>query len=136
MRVCVLFLACVLLPCLGQTPKSETLRGRLAQPDGGPPALETAVHKMIRLDGDEATRGVIGDQRLKGVEMEAKGHFTAPDRFLIDPIHTKAVLVHKDGRLKLVTYWCDVCSIRTYSPGPCWCCQKETTLDLRDPDEK
>jgi len=136
MRVCVLFLACALMICLGQAPPGETLSGRLVQPDGGPPALETNDHKMVLLDGDEATRGVIHDHRLKGVEMEARGHFTAPGRFLIDPIHTRAILVRKDGHLKFVTYWCDVCSIRTYTPGPCWCCQRETTLDLRDPDEK
>jgi hypothetical protein len=136
MRVCVALLVCALLPCLAQTPKSEAIRGKLSQHNGEPPALETDGHKMIRLDGDDATRGVINDKRLAGVEMEARGHFTAPDKFQIDPIHTKAILVRRDGHLKLVTYWCDVCSIRTYSPGPCWCCQRETTLDLRDPDEK
>jgi hypothetical protein len=35
----------------------------------------------------------------------------------------------------MITYWCDVCSIRAYTPGPCVCCQQETTLDLRDPDK-
>ena len=44
-------------------------------------------------------------------------------------------LAEKDGHVKVITYWCDVCSIRTYTPGPCWCCQKETLLDLRDPDQ-
>jgi hypothetical protein len=135
MRVCLCFLACALLPCLAETPNSETISGKLTQPDGAP-ALETAGHQTIQLDGDEPTRGVIHDKRLNGMEIQAKGHFTAPGRFLIDPIHTKAILVRRDGHLKLVTYWCDVCSIRTYSPGPCWCCQRETTLDLRDPDEK
>jgi hypothetical protein len=38
--------------------------------------------------------------------------------------------------VKVITYWCDVCSIRTYTPGKCWCCQQETTLDLRDPDQQ
>ena len=86
-------------------------------------------------DGDEPTKGVLNDKRLAGFDLEAKGHFTAPDKFLVDPIHTKAMFVHKDGHVKVITYWCDVCSIRTYTPGPCWCCQKETLLDLRDPDE-
>jgi len=43
--------------------------------------------------------------------------------------------VRQDGKLKLVTYWCDICAIRAYTPGPCVCCQRETTLDLRDPDQ-
>jgi hypothetical protein len=29
-----------------------------------------------------------------------------------------------------------VCNIRAYTPGPCVCCQRETTLDLIDPDAK
>ena len=52
---------------------------------------------------------------------------------MLDPNHARTVLAHKDGKLKMITYWCDVCSIRSYEPGPCWCCQAETVLDLRDP---
>ena len=36
---------------------------------------------------------------------------------------------------KMITYWCDVCFIRAYAPGPCVCCPRETTLELRNPDE-
>jgi len=89
----------------------------------------------VILDGDEPTRQVLGDRRLNGFEVEAKGRFTAPDRFLIDPIHTRGLLVRQGGKLRMITYWCDTCSIRSYTPGPCVCCQRETTLDLRDPDE-
>ena len=114
----------------------ETLRGKLVLRDGKPPVVETAEHKLVILDGDEPTRKVLGDLRLNGFEVEAKGRFTAPDRFLIDPIHTRSMLVRQDGKLRMVTYWCDICSIRSFTPGPCVCCQRETTLDLRDPDER
>ena len=116
--------------------KPETIRGKLTQREGKPPALETADHKYIDLDGDEPTRGVLNDKRLAGFDLEAKGQFTATGKFLVDPIHTQAMFVHKNGRLKVITYWCDTCSIRTYTPGPCWCCREETTLDLRDPDQQ
>ncbi len=135
MRVCAVLLACALAQVPARAAESETIRGKLTQRDGSAPALDTGG-KLVELDGDNATRGVISDKRLNGAEMQIKGHFTAPGRFAIDPIHTRAILVRKDGHLKLVTYWCDICSIRTYSPGPCWCCQRETTLDLRDPDDK
>jgi hypothetical protein len=114
----------------------ETLRGKLVVRDGKPPVVETAEHKLVILDGDGPTRQVLADQRLNGFEVEAKGRFTAPDRFLIDPIHTRALLVRQGGKLRMVTYWCDICSIRSFTPGPCVCCQRETTLDLRDPDER
>jgi len=113
----------------------ETLRGKLVLGEGKPAVVETAAHKLVTLNGDEPTRKVLGDPRLNGFEVEAKGRFTAPDRFLIDPIHTRALLVRQGGKLRMITYWCDLCSIRSFTPGPCVCCQRETTLDLRDPDE-
>jgi hypothetical protein len=135
MRV-ILFLAFALTSVYAADPVSSvTLRGKLTLHEGKPPAVETADHKLIKLDGDESTRKVLGDQRINGFEVEAKGHYTAKGQFLIDPIHTRSMLVRQQGRLKMVTYWCDVCSIRAYTPGPCVCCQKETTLDLRDPDD-
>lgn len=65
----------------------------------------------------------------KAVETPA-----ATDQFQVDPSYTHAVHVLKDGKKFMVTYWCDVCSIRQYEPGPCWCCQRETHLDLRPLD--
>jgi hypothetical protein len=121
--------------CAADSHPGETLRGKLVVRDGKPPAVETAEHKVVILDGDEPTRKVLGDERVNGFDIEAKGRFTAPDRFLIDPIHTHSLLVRQGGKLKMITYWCDTCSIRSYTPGPCVCCQRETTLDLRDPDE-
>jgi hypothetical protein len=112
------------------------VRGKLLVREGQPAQVETAEHKTVKLDGDESTLKVLGDGRLNGFQVEAHGHFTAPDRFLIDPVHTHSLLVRQDGKLKLVTYWCDICSIRAYTPGPCVCCQRETTLDLRDPDQQ
>jgi hypothetical protein len=124
------------LSALGADPQpGETLRGKLVLGERKPPVVETAEHKLVTLDGDEPTRKVLGDQRLNGFDIEAKGRFTAPDRFLIDPIHTRALLVRQGGKLRMITYWCDTCSIRSFTPGPCVCCQRETTLDLRDPDE-
>ncbi len=134
-RRAFLLSCCLAAASFAEEPKPATIRGTLVQRPGQPPAIETAGHRFVSLDGDEPTKGVLNDKRLAGFDLEAKGHFTAPDQFLLDPIHTKAMFVHKDGHVKVITYWCDVCSIRTYSPGPCWCCQKETLLDLRDPDQ-
>ena len=32
----------------------------------------------------------------------------------------------------MVSYWCEVCSIRTFTPGVCMCCQDETAVDLKE----
>jgi len=141
MRFCQLVLLSALaLGCLAETPKSAPqstrLRGKLTQRPGQPPAIQTSENKLITLEGDEAALKVLNDKRLNGVELEAAGHLTTPDHFVLDPNHARTVLAHKNGKLKMITYWCDVCSIRSYEPGPCWCCQAETVLELRDPDEQ
>ena len=132
--LCLLALAALSLSAAA-SPKSETVHGKLIVASGEAPILETADHQRILLDGDAPTRKVLHDARLNGFEVEATGHYTAPGKFLIDPQHTRALLVNQGGKLKMITYWCDVCYIRAYAPGPCVCCQKDTDLDLRDLDD-
>ena len=110
-----------------------TLRGTLATTPDGKPALKTADGKLTALTGDDDTLGVLKDKRLAGADFELIGEQTG-DQFKVGPIHTRAMFVHKGGKRLAVTYWCDVCAIRTYTPGICWCCREETELDLRDPD--
>ena len=112
-----------------------SIRGKLVQTPDKKPALALNGQKLIQLEGDEPTLCVLNDKRLSGMELEAIGHFNSPDRFEVDPIHTKALFVHKDGKRLSISYWCDVCYIRTYSPGICVCCQKYTDLDLRESDQ-
>jgi hypothetical protein len=117
-------------------PSHDVLHGKLMVRDGKPAAVETADHKLVELSGDESTQKVLGDKRLNGYEVEAHGHFTATGHFAIDPFHTRGLVAVEKGKVKLITYYCDVCNIRTNVPGPCACCQKETTLELRDPSQE
>lgn len=116
-------------------PAKSSILGKLIQASGEKPALEVPPGKRIRLEGDEPTSGVLADARLSGMELELIGKFSAPSLFTVDPIHTRAMFVHKNGKRYLITYWCELCSIRTYTPGRCWCCQQETQLDLRESDK-
>jgi hypothetical protein len=136
MRYCL----CVAVLTLGalsaaELPSHDVLRGKLLVRSGQPTALETVDHKVIVLDGDESTSKVLADKRLNGYEVEARGHFTAPGRFAIDPFHTRGLVAVQNGKVKLITYYCDVCNIRANTPGPCACCQRETTLSLQDPNQ-
>jgi hypothetical protein len=136
MRVCLCLLALAAFSLHAATPpKNETVHGKLVVRSGEAPVIETAEHKRIVLDGDQPTRKVLHDPRVNGFEVEARGHFTAPDKFQIDPQHTRALVVLEGGKPKMITYWCDVCYIRAYAPGPCVCCQKDTDLELRDLDD-
>jgi hypothetical protein len=135
MRGCLLLIVAAALVLHAAEPKTETIEGRLSIQPGAPATLVTADHRTIELDGDKPTRLVLHDTRIDGMHVHATGHFTAVGRFLIDPQHKRALTVHKDDGEKMITYWCDVCGIRSYTPGPCVCCQAETELDLRPIDD-
>ena len=109
------------------------LRGKLGKTPDGAAALESGG-KLTALDGDEDTVGVLNDKRLAGADLEVNGAQTGA-KFTVDPIHKKAMFVHKDGKRLTISYWCDVCAIRTYTPGICWCCREETELQLRETDK-
>lgn len=115
--------------------EAASLRGRLIVEEGKPSAVD-AGGKRIAVSGDEPTAKVLGDERLGGAEVEFLGRFEGPGKFAVDPMHKKALWVHRDGRRLRISYWCDVCYIRTYSPGRCWCCQKDTDLDPIDADHE
>ena len=95
--------------------------------------LELAGGREVKLTGDTETTAVLRDSRLFGNEVEAVGEWAGGEEFKVEPIHQRGLFVIREGKPLVITYWCPVCSIRTYSPGKCMCCQEETQLDLRDP---
>jgi hypothetical protein len=107
------------------------VRGKLAAAENGP-VLQLADGRTIRLQGDGPTIAVVKDKRLAGSDFEVRGRWVSSSIFRIDPIHKRNIFVHKDGRKLQISYWCGVCSIRTWSPGVCMCCQDETELDLKE----
>jgi hypothetical protein len=111
---------------------SSTLRGRLLQA-GEKPAIETRAGARIELDGEPESLAVLRDRRLAGAELELRGEHKKPNIFIVGSFYTsKSMFVHKDGKKYTISYWCPVCSIRTYTPGKCMCCQEETHLDLEE----
>lgn len=122
------FLASVLaLPRLTAA-EVQTLRGRKR----AGPKLELPGGVAIALAGDDETMLVLGDSRLDGLDFEVAGRRSAPGVFQVEPIHIPALFLYRDGKRLRVSYWCDVCYIRTWTPGLCWCCRKETLLDPRE----
>jgi len=109
-----------------------SFRGKLATGSKPLLVLSSDGGKRISLSGDEPTMGVLKDERLRDEDLELLGTPEGDSGLRVDPIHTRAMFVHKDGKRLMITYWCDVCYIRTYTPGICWCCQKNTDLDLRE----
>jgi hypothetical protein len=114
--------------------KPVPLRGRLRQPASGSPLIETGDGRRIQLEGDEPTQKVLADERLKDSDFEVLGESISGDRFDVQKIHIPSLFVYVNGKRMQVSYWCDVCYIRTSSPGKCWCCQKYTDLDPIQPE--
>lgn len=126
-------LALAPLPLCAAASKTPTLvRGTLAIDSSGQAVLRTSKG-TVKLDGDEATQLVLHDARLAGADYEAAGQLEESGTLRIDPIHTRSMFVYRDGKRLAVSYWCDICYIRTWSPGKCWCCQEDTRLDPVDP---
>ena len=106
------------------------------QVDGKPPAIRLKDGKVVQLAGDAQTVAVLKDKRLADTDFEVDGHYRADGVFQVNPRYTDAIWVHANGERLMITYWCDTCSIRTYAPGKCMCCQQETRLDLRKPNSQ
>jgi hypothetical protein len=113
--------------------EAKAFRGKLSKDAAGKAVLEQADGHKLFLSGDDDTVGVLKDKRLAGADFEVLG-VLAGDTVTIQPIHEAALFAWRDGKRLRVTYWCDICAIRTYTPGLCWCCREETDLDLRQPD--
>ena len=107
----------------------QSLRGRLR---GGKLVLPGG--SVVTLTGDDETQKVLADERLEDADFEVAGHEAGQNSFRVEPIHIPALFVYRGGKKLRVTYWCDVCYIRTYAPGLCWCCRKETLLDPKEPE--
>ncbi|HYZ86266.1 MAG TPA: hypothetical protein VE621_17775 [Bryobacteraceae bacterium] len=128
------FVTLLLIPTtalLGTEADATRLRGKLVPG----PALQLADGSSVKLLSDDPTRKVLEDKRLAGADFEVLGERVSGSEFRILPNHQRALFTYKNNQRLMVTYWCDVCYIRTYSPGVCWCCQDETRLDLIDPDK-
>ena len=110
--------------------EAASIRGKLLA--GEPPTVETAGGRRVPVDGDEQVRAVLRDKRVIGSELEVVGELDAQGVFRAIPTHDNPLFVHQGGKRLYVTYWCDICAIRTRAPGVCWCCQEDTELSLRD----
>lgn len=109
-----------------------TLRGRLLA--GEPPRLRGEDGREWVLEADAASLAVLRDRRVRSELFQAVGSPLPQARFRIDPIHKKALFAVRGGEPLVITYWCELCAIRTYSPGVCQCCQEEMALDPRPPE--
>ena len=116
---------------VGLFAQSVELHGTLDQ-TGGQPVLKTQDGEAVALEGVSDALKVLLDKRLEGMDLGVAGQRVGKRRFRIGPFNKKTMWVNREGKRYLITYWCPVCSIRAYTPGPCQCCQEYTELDLQE----
>jgi hypothetical protein len=71
---------------------------------------------------DPAT-AMFTDARVRSVELQITAQLHPENELEIIRIQ-----VLKEGKLYDVHYFCDVCNITAYAPGPCPCCYRELEL--------
>jgi hypothetical protein len=118
------------LPALAAAESKTAIRGTLLKSPEC--SLRTSDGRVIAMRGEDDIMAVLRDARVIGLDFEAEGAIRADGVFEIAPIYQAPLFVYKGGKRLFVTYWCDVCAIRTQSPGICWCCREDTEFDPRD----
>jgi hypothetical protein len=119
----------LVLPCALIASERKVLRGKLLEGQ----KLEVGG-RVFQLASDVPVGKVLDDERLIGGELEVQGEPAGEGKFKVDEIHTSPLYVYVKGERLGVSYWCEICYIRTYTPGKCVCCQEYTKLDPKDPN--
>ena len=70
------------------------------------------------------------DEQVRKKELILKGH-VLPKTQIFEMTDMKSV---RNGVIYDLYYYCDVCSIKTLSPGPCMCCQGPVKLVEKRPE--
>ena len=126
-------LALILLAPFSRAAASEDnaplviLRGRIECLNGacdkfGLKATDQKNYTFLEVDELAA---IFLDPRVRSRELQITAKLLTKDRLEI--IKVKSVV---NGRIHDLYYFCEVCNITAYVPGPCPCCRKE--LELRE----
>jgi len=110
------------------------LRGRVvcldadgaSQACGGPSprfALEMAGGRLRLFRAGDPLAAMFGDEQVRARELVVRAR-EAPSGEL-EAIKVRSV---RDGRLSDLDYFCEVCNVVAYAPGPCVCCGRPMAL--------
>ena len=89
-------------------------------------AIRTGQGTLYRLSSRDKRVAMLTDVRVRSRELEIEAWQDADGGLAI--VHLYSVI---DGRSHQPHYYCDVCAIKSYAPGLCWCCQEE--FEVREP---
>jgi len=86
--------------------------------------FKTADGRLITLLRTRNSEALFADARLREKELILKGPFNATTGGM-EAIVFRSV---KGGVAHSLFYWCDICTIRSITPGECVCCREPVEL--------
>jgi hypothetical protein len=109
-----------------QESKQMIVRGRVVSLDSpGVYGFKSENGTSYSFLADDVMTGMFGDKRVRDrlLKITAQLH---PDSRL-EVIKVQSIL---NGKLNDLYYFCELCNITAYAPGPCPCCREE--LEFRE----
>jgi hypothetical protein len=102
-----------------------------AEADGAAKAGAGKAAVYVSLLRTPLAEGLFADERFRKHTLILEGRAFPGTRIA----EVTRIVWLRDGKAFEVFYWCEVCAIRTASPGPCACCQgavelRETAVPL------
>jgi hypothetical protein len=79
--------------------------------------------KLYTFLAEDAATGMFTDSRVRERELQITALARSRDQMEIIKVHSL-----KQGKLYDIYYFCEVCNITAYVPGPCTCCREEMEL--------
>jgi rubrerythrin len=128
----MIFMMIVPLTSLDAAHKSATLqevgqtvvRGRIYAPDDKQPphlfSFESVDGKSYRFLPNDVMTAMFADRRVRDRELQITARLHPGSR--LEVIKVQAA---RGGKLYDLYYFCEVCNITAYAPGPCPCCREE-----------
>jgi rubrerythrin len=81
--------------------------------------------KLYGFDPADSSTAVFTDARVRARDLQVTARLNAKKR--LELIKVQSI---REGKLYDIYYFCEICNIRAYVPGPCPCCQNE--LEFRE----
>jgi hypothetical protein len=81
--------------------------------------------KLHKFDPMNPSIAVFSDARVRARELQVTARINAKKQ--LDLIKVQSI---REGKLYDIYYFCEICNIRAYAPGPCPCCRDE--LEFRE----
>lgn len=76
--------------------------------------------KLYIFDPADSSTAVFTDERVRARDLQITARLNLKKQ--LELIKVQSI---REGKLYDIYYFCEICNIRAYAPGPCPCCQKE-----------